>query len=237
MKYWKEIVIGILVIAVIALCLSTSCERRKKNIAENNVIALTDSLRTYQLQNGELLTAKHTLILEKKELEKYLEISDKEKKDIEKKLKSSLVYITKLEANIRIDTLRLIDSVYIENENKKILFTYNDHWVDLEGITTLFDSNTAETVLNRLNMGVPLKVGLTENNQFFASTSNPYLSISDIEGAEIITRKTKEKRWGIGPYLGVGIGYGGVLNNNGFNSGFVMGATLGIAIHYNLFQW
>ena len=237
MKYWKEILIGILTVVVVALAMSTTCTKQKLNVAENNVKALTDSVRVYKLSNDDLMFAKQAYILEKNELEKYLEISEKERKELEKKLKSSLAYIAKLEAEVRIDTLRLVDSVYIKDGHKNIAFRYNDKYVYLDGNTELLDSITANTTLNKLDMGVPLKVGLTEDNQLFITSSNPYVNISDIEGAQIVTKKTRDKRWGFGPYIGLGVGYGWVANTSGFNSGFCLGATLGVSIHYSIIQW
>ena len=54
---------------------------------------LTDTITQKDLKNGELLCYNQSLVLEKQELEKYLQISHQEVKDLERKLDSKLLYI------------------------------------------------------------------------------------------------------------------------------------------------
>lgn len=239
-KYWREIIISVLVFVCIVLVMSTTCTRQKLDIAENNIQALNDSVRTYQLKNGELLSAKKTLIIEKNLLETYLDISKKDIRDLEKKLKSQVEYIGKLEQSIKVDTIVMHDSIIVESDTTKIYFNYDDDWLNMSGLTWLSKYDYG-TTLNTLSMKTPLTIGLTEDNQFFVTTPNPYISFTDINGAKVL-ETTRQKRWGIGPYLGFGVNvsYGAGLTNtqwlvNKPHIGF--GFEIGIGVSYQIWQF
>lgn len=238
-KYWKEILLLVFGVVIVLLLMSTTCTNQKLNKAENNVVALTDSIRSYKLKNGDLITTKQALILEKDELEKYLEITNKEKKDIEKKLNSALSYIAEVKTNIKLDTIRLTDSVFVENNITNIRFSYKDNWVNIDGLTKFENIYNTNTTLNNLDMNVPLTVGFTDNNQFFATSSNPYISITNIDGAKILSKNNKPKKWGFGPMASFGVGYGWGTDFKGgnCNGGLIVGFTVGVSLHYDIFQW
>ena len=112
-KYWKNILLFLSLIIIIILLMNTTCINNSNNNLQNNIKALTDSVQVLELKNGNLLHEKQSLILEKKEIEKYLDISNKEIKEIEKQLNSSLALISELKTNIRIDTIITTDSLII----------------------------------------------------------------------------------------------------------------------------
>lgn len=239
-KNWKNIV---LLFFIVVICLLTILLSKSKNSlynAETNIKALTDTIHSYKLENGELLTSKYGLIVEKEELTKYLETTEKEKKNLEKKLNSSLAYIAELKTSVRIDTIYTIDSIFIDtNDVTNINFKYTDEWVYVDGSTKFKDIKDSKTTINTININTPLKVGLTEDNQFFATTPNPYVKISDIDGAKVLTKTTKPKRWGMGPTITFGLGYGCGTDFNGGNvkNGFVLGGFIGWSVHYSVWQW
>jgi hypothetical protein len=239
-KNWKNIVLLFFIVVICLLTISLSKSKNSLYNAETNMKALTDTIRSYKLENGELLTSKYGLIVEKEELTKYLEITEKEKKELEKKLNSSLAYIAELKTNVRIDTIHTIDSVFIDkNDVTNINFKYTDEWVYVDGSTKFKDIKDSKTTINTININTPLKVGLTEDNQFFAITPNPYVNISEIDGAKVLTKTTKPKRWGMGPTITIGLGYGCGTDFNGGNvkGGFVLGGFIGWSVHYSVWQW
>ena len=93
---WKNILLIIFSCIIVVLLMSTTCTKQKLDIANNNIAALTDSIHTYQLKNGELMYEKQGYVLEKEELEKYLEISKGEVKDLEKKLTTIIDVLSKI---------------------------------------------------------------------------------------------------------------------------------------------
>lgn len=221
----KDIAIVILVIICVILLFSTTCTSQKNHIYKNNIDALRDSVHTEQLKNGELMSSKQMLILEKKQVEDYLGIANKELKDMEKKLQSKIAYIAKLEGQIRVDTVKLVDSVYIKDSTYYAQWTFKDRWLDLQGITQ-FRDGTSVSQLNNLSMDAPLKLGITDDNQVFVTSSNPYVGFSSIDGAAL-NQPTKKYYWNIGFQLGFGVQYD--LHSNAFGYGpyFGVGGSWG----------
>lgn len=236
-KNWKNLLIISLILTVIILIMSTTCSRRENKILNNNVKALTDSVHVLKTKNGDLVYAKQSLILEKKEIEKYLDISKSEIKDLEKKLKSSLAYISSMKGGVRIDSIIMFDTIVINGSGDTISvkFNYDDKWVSLNGRTLIYDT-IGETHLDKLEIETPLKVGLTEDYKVFVLSDNPYLKISEIDGAAIENSviKQKKKRFGIGPYIGFGIGGGTSFNKTPY---FGWNVSVGLCLTYSLIQF
>lgn len=235
---WKDCLIIIAVFVIIVLIMSTTCVNQKNKYLANNIKALTDTIQVLELDNSNLLYDKQTLILKKDELESYLGLSKKEVKELEKKLDASLAMIAKLKGQIKVDTLYIKDSIYISEKGDTIksLFDYTDTWVAIDGYTMIIDSTESNTQINKIEMNVPLKLGLTDNYQIFATSENPYVSFTEIDAAvlENSIANQKKKRWGIGPYIGVGIGGGTDFKGN---PQFGWNVSVGVAVTYSLFQW
>ncbi len=226
---YKDVIIIISIIVIIILLMSTTCINRRNENLTNNIKALTDSVQTINLKNGELLSTKQSLLLEKKELEKYLDINKKEINYLEKKLKSSLALISKMECEINVDTIVMTDSVIINNNTIDSYFDYKDKWVKLNG-HTLFLNNTSTTTINNITMNADLKMGLTDDYKIFVISDNPYLTFNEIDAAAIegsVVRE-KKKRWNIGAQIGIGAGY----NLIGKTDKIFIGPFLGVGISY-----
>ena len=239
---WKNILLTIFFLVIIALIMSTTCTNQKLGKAETNIKALTDTLHTYELKNGELLYEKQGFIAEKKELEEYIGIKEKEVKEIEKKLKSALATIAKLQAQVRIDTIHTVDSVEVlPDSTYNCHFEYKDNWLALDGVTNIkLDPFNTHTIINNIGMEVPLKVGTTKDNKWFVTSENPYVQFTRVEGVNI--EKAKPKRWCIGIQGGVGavFGYGISGSSDGIvRTGWILGggAYLGLGITYKLMEF
>lgn len=219
--------------------MSTTCTNRKNHKLETNIAALNDTVHTYQLKNGELMYEKQGYILEKKELEQYLDISKAEVRDLEKKLGSALATISKLQGQVRVDTLVMHDSITQVEDTTIINFYYTDSWLKMDG-TTVFKNPYSCTTLNNLTMDVPLKVGMSKDDQWFVTSENPYVRFTDIQGANV--EKAKPKQWSIGLQLGFGgiFGWGvsGSIDgtvNTGWIGGFGGYAGLGVTYKFSEF--
>lgn len=246
-KYWKEVIIIILFFICIVLIMSTTCSRRDLNKAETNIKALTDTIHTYKLKNGTLLYEKQGFIAEKKELEQYIDIKEKEIKEIEKKLNSSLATIAKLKAQVRVDTIHTIDSVYITTDSiYHNNFKYDDRWLSLEGTNTFrLDPFKIHTTINNISLEVPLKIGTTKDDRWFVTSDNPYVQFTNIEGANI--EKSRPKRWSISIQGGLGLVGGVGLVGTQFNNistsntgaGWFVGAGgfFGLGVAYKLIEF
>lgn len=238
-NHWKDILMAIIGIACIALMMSTTCTSRRNDVLENNIKALNDTVKTYQLKNGELMYEKQGFIAEKKELELYIDIKEKEVKDIEKKLGAALATISKLEGQINVDTLPMQDSIVHVQDTTIIHFYYSDNWLKMDG-TTIYKDPFICTTLNNMNMRVPVKVGTSVDNKWFVTTDNPYITFTSVEGANL--EKAKPKRWSIGIQGGVGgiFGWGISGTQDGIvHSGWILGAGgyIGLGVTYKIAEF
>lgn len=207
-----------------------SCDNTKLDLSEQNYKAAKDSIETLCLSNGDLLYEKSLYILKEKDLLNELEITKEELKELKKKVGDPVV-ITKIESQIKYDTIYTTkDSIIYAPDStiQQIKFQYNDEWLALEGETNI-DNNQSKTQINNINVPVPLKVGITEDYNFFATSSNPYLTITDIEGVIVQDKSLNQqkKRWSHGISLSVGPQYN-IINRN-----IDIGIQLGYGIHFN----
>lgn len=99
------------------------------NISEQNLKAYKNQIKDLELKNGELIRVRDSYILEIDQLQENFDISKQEVKELQKKLNSSLAYISKIESEIKIDTIREIkDSiVYLNGKVDMVLFNYKNN--------------------------------------------------------------------------------------------------------------
>lgn len=174
---------------------------------EQNWMAAQDSVEHYRLKNGELLAERQSFVLSESELRSQLDMSKDEIKDLKKKLGSALAQVTKVQSEVR------IDSIYIEStptivtvDTLSAPISFSDKWLALNGQVD-YGSGKVRTNLYNISMSAPLTIGTAENGKFFVSTSNPYLHITDI--TSVISEKVvpKHRRWSIGVSAGPSVGY------------------------------
>lgn len=202
---------------------------KKLDISEQNVKAYKNKIEQLELKNGELITTRDSYILKTKELQDVLDVSKKEIRSLEKKLDASLTYISKIESNIKIDTLKTSkDSITYRQDTTDIKFNYRDDWISFNGLTNIFNKES-KTFLYDFDINVPLKMGISENYKIFVHTPNPHVTFSSIEGAVIDGSKLakKEKKWNIG----VQAGFGGLYDI--FNKNISIGPYIGAGMEYN----
>lgn len=191
-----------------------SKQHDKLNTFETNLKASQSELIQVKRDNGDLISVNNMYKVKIGDLEKSIDVSKQEVKDLQRDLNASFSYISKLESQIK-----LPDTVYIENEIEEIdssyiyKFNWRNEWMNLSGATKVF-SNNSITEIYDLNMDVPLIVGLTDDYKIFATTDNPYLHITSIEGAELdqnIFKKKWDIKWSM--QLGFGLNYG-IINKS-----------------------
>lgn len=210
-KYWRELVMVLFLIVIIILTITNGNVKEEKNRWENNYYTAIDSINVITTKNNELIYERDNYKLEYNELNKKQQDKVKE---LERELKKQINYISKLEGNVKIDTVIIKDSVYIKDNITYIDFKYCDDWFKIHGITKL-DKDTTTTI-NNLYMDVPLVLGMTQKgdlNSIFVTTPNPYITFSNIEGAELNNTPKSFKHWVWTAEFGVDIQYG-LLHNN-----------------------
>lgn len=212
---------SIIVLVSIIQCRHTDDLRQDNKVDDQNIKALRDSLRNYKLENGQLLSSKSMYVMKIQDLQNKLNISDKERKDIENKLGSSLDLLAKVQSQVKIDTLTMIDTIVKETPDTLInRFSYNNQWVNLQGHTMF--KPVLQTKLDFFKTDVPLIIGVTKDYQFLVTTPNPYVVINDIQAGKIDIQKPK--KWSIG----ISGGFGAVYDMTHKSFGYGPAITVGI---------
>lgn len=230
------ITIGVLIIGLICTILYATHKKDDLIIANNNIEALTDTITQKELKNGELLHYNQSLVLEKQELEKYLQISQQEVKDLEKKLNSKLLYISKLEGTIKTDTIYIENTVSTTDSlSYRYSFMKDTEYYTICGYTDVDENHKSFTTITENTIPLKLKVGLTQDWKIFVTSDNPNVNLTSIEGA-LVDKKTflkqqNKDRFSIGIQFGFGAQYG--LMHRQFD----YGPYIGIGAEYRIFSW
>lgn len=233
----KKTIISILAGAVLALALMFTVFRHYSNeleTSEHNLKVAMDSVATLTLKNGEQVSVINSYILEKKELEKYLDVSKTEIKELEKKV-GKLSYLANLNGGVRRDSVTIHDTIpagMAIRDTLRYKIRYNDQWLKLSGNSVAY-GNLVTTTFDEISVPVPLQVGLTNDYKIWVKSKNPYLYINNIEGAVIDGSRInkKQKKWGLGLQMGVGVHYGLIDKNLG------VGPYVGVGISYNFLNF
>lgn len=186
-----------------------SKQHDKLNTFETNLKASQSELIQVKRDNGDLISVNNMYKVKIGDLEKSIDVSKQEVKDLQRDLNASFSYISKLESQIK-----LPDTVYVENEIEETdssyiyKFNWKNEWMNLSGATKVF-SNNSITEIYDLNMDVPLIVGLTDDYKIFAKSDNPHVQITSLEGSEIDRNVFQRKwDWNWTFQAGVGLTYG-----------------------------
>lgn len=228
----KKIIITSIIEAILFIFILISisqCASQKIETLDQNLLASRDKIETLTLENGNLISERSAYILKNKELEEILNITKQEKKDIERKLNDKIAYISTIESNIQVDTLELVDTVIIKDSSVvNIKFNYDDKWLKFSG-GTYYKNGKSKTTIFDININTPLKVGLTNNYTIFVESDNPYLNITNVEGAVIdgSSLYPKKKRWNLSLHGGIGVHYGL------FGQTVDVGPYIGAGVSYN----
>ena len=239
----KDYAILFLLLIILILCIIGGIYYNKYQNACGRLIIANDSISVYKNKCDEEYKAKNMYILKANQLEEY----NKKLYSEYKNLKEHPVIITNTEFVTKIDTVHAYtDSLFINNDTIKWDWSIKDSvFYIINGTSTfIIDKKTAETIINNLQIQSDITLNIIDNGsqlQVIAKSNNPYINLKDIQAITIDPTQSptlknyfKPKRWGFGPYLGIGIG-----SNTDFKgkTQFGWGATLGLSVHYDIFQW
>ncbi len=219
----------ILILIIVVLCINTiftikGCQQYKKQ-NNQNLIALTDTIKYYTTKNGETYVSKEMLIGDLNSLKIVNDSLYRIIKEMKLKKPESIVYINSQIDNGQKDTVWIInnDTVY----EKKYLskdFNFNNEYRELEGNVSLKDSTLSLSIdKDKVFFDYTLAI---ENNKVYVKSNNPYIKYNDIQGIEL--PKPKKSIWGI--TVGPSIGYGYDFNGKKFGPNIGINATVGIKI-------
>lgn len=226
-EFIKSIKTHLIYIAIITALLFTlsisirSCQENKQ-LYNNNITALVDSISHYKTKNGELIASKTLLegdmsLLKKVNSDLMDELNSMKVKNPEQVVKIVTKYV-----QIPSDTVWIIDSINT-NVNITKQFNFTNDYRSLMGNVYL-ENNTLGLNINKDEVYAKYTLAIKDNKAYI-KTDNPYIKFLDIQGITIPTPKTKHF------YLGpsINFGYDPFKNTPTFN--------IGISIGYGLFSW
>ena len=242
----KISIIGVLVLALLLLrqCGLNSDLKFENAVFQQNQIALNDSIRTVKNKVGEEVFLKNTLIAEKDELKS---LNESLYKEVDK-LKGEVLYISKISASIKTDTVYIDNQISLldgginrlswdyfkayNKDNSRHISGYTEFLIDTTNIGfKIIDKGT--TISNDV-MNINIVTGLEEldeSYQIFIRTDYPGINFNNIDGAILDKKrfmKQTQPTWIFGPSLYVGLGVDPLNRTAGPQIG------IGISATYNL---
>ena len=220
-------VLVMIILFVWALLSMEKCSTMKLNYetAQNNIVALTDSIEYYECKTGELVAQKTILTGEIKDLK---ESHSKELNALYNDLNSMKRKNAQLAAQIKgfidnpvTDTIWKYDTIkFVQSLIQP--FDFSDKWRTLSGNITL-DDDTMCLNIKEDQVFFDYTVAI-ENGCIYIKSDNPYVKYDYITGIQ--EQQKKPKRWNIGFQAGFGFQYG-MLNKT-----IDVGPYLGIGISW-----
>lgn len=223
--------ISALVLIVIFSIMRMEDNKRIQSLQQANG-ALNAQLNTYKTTNGHLVTEKQAAELRVKELKEAMpRLADEITKSFDIKLKNLRAYMQSSfqaqgsgQAKIIRDTLHVRDS--IQNPYGFSVISqdgYLDHTVD---INSQFDTPYHYTYSDTIKQAFTMKGKWYQKKHLYgqATLSNPNAIVTNTDA--VLINEYKDKRFGIGPYIGWG------LNNK-----LQPQTTVGISFHYSLIKF
>lgn len=205
--YKAEIIKYTIICALALLCvLSINKCSKYKYLNDTNITALTDTIKYYKSKSGSLVAEKTILSVDINLLKQLNDSLYNIIKDIKVKNPDNTVYINTTIKDIIRDTCWLVkrDSIIYNNSYIKKDFNFSDNWRTVQGYTYL-KYDTLGTVISKNNVIADFAV-VQKNNKVYITSNNPYIEYNNIIGITNSNNiQQKQKRFGIGPYIGFGI--------------------------------
>jgi len=239
-SFWQKykITIIMLLLSVVLVCTNLFAIRQcnsYKDMNNNNVVALTDSIKYYKTKTGEIYVSKTLLEGDLNTLKLVNDSLVKTIKDMNLHKPGTVVYFDNTVDNGQKDTSWVIpqnpsnDSniVYPINITKE--FNFNNKFRQLEGNVTLNDTTLGLNITkDKVFVDYTLAI---EDNKVFLKSSNPYVQYNKIQGIQLPQPK---KRWTT-LVIGPSISYGYNFNNKSFGPSINLSLTYGLDLG-NLFK-
>lgn len=199
-----------------------------KHAYNNNIIALTDTIKYYKGKNKELVASKKMIETSFNNIKYINDSLYNVLKSISVKNPDNVVYIETVIMDEKHDTIwktPIISSV-VNNKYIKKDFDFSNQYRTLKGYVYLNKPDTLGLSIEQNDVTADFTVAQKDNNVYINS-NNPYIKYNNIIGIKNQSeRKTKTKRFGVGPYIGIGI-----------NKDAKIEPVIGIGITWSLFRF
>lgn len=200
-----------------------------------------DTLEKYTTKDGDTIIGKNTYIQSLNELKKTNEELYEQVKSLSN-IKFQPIVVTRIETDMKIDTIyaeKDKDSAIVHKTTEKILNwkSPQNPYYSFNGRTVVkSDFSDFSTSISNFSVKSDLSVSLVEKDKqlkVVASSTNPYVDVSNINSVVIDPKKSKvikscfpTKRWHVGPYVGVG-----------FDKNLKLTPSMGISLGYGLLNF
>jgi hypothetical protein len=249
---WYILAIALIIMLLLRQCDATKKAEIREKMANANIEALKDSVRTEKNKNGDLIFIKKALLVDKGNLE----ILNKDLNEEVKKLKGKIITLQKIEGSITISEPITITNEVVKYRDGVYGLAWNYDTVYSEGNYRKFSGETSVlvdssknisskgTTIKQDELALTLVTGLREKNgalEIYVDPQYPGMKITRIDGAIIEPQKSDAikkyfppKKWSIGPMLGVGMSAGYGINGKPI---FGPTVTFGIGISYGIIRF
>lgn len=212
-RYKTIIILGLVCILLLfTTCASIRSCISYKNIGENNIVALTDSIHYYKTKNNELYVSK-TLLQGNFNT---LKLANDSLYNVIKKMKiknpTTVVYVDNTIDNGQKDTTWIINDPIVKNDSIIVYpnllkeFKFINQFRELTGNVFLRDSILGLNIDNdKIFFDYTLAV---ENNKVFIKSNNPYIKYNEIQGLTLPNTKRQVCTLVVGPSINYGYNFG-----------------------------
>ena len=227
----KIIVLAVSLLILVSLSFSVHKCSEYKEMNNNNVVALTDSIQYYKTKTNEMYVSKTLLEGDISTLKIVNDSLYEALKSMKVKNPSDVIYIETVVDNGKNDTLWNIPQIpqdsLAESGFPMITreFSFTNQYRVLEGKVTLEDTILGLSIeKDKVMLDYTLAI---EGNKVFVKSSNPYIEYKNIQG---ITIPSSSKKRMTSFTIGPSISYGYDFKNKMFTPYIGISATYGIDI-------
>ena len=229
-KAWAFIVLeAIIFIALLVGAIRYGLEQ--KAILENNILGYKMTIEHIEMENGQLLATKRSLLLTESQLREELDISKSEINELNRKLNSNIAHISRLETELQMkDTIFMkSDTVFIKDNIINKGFIWEDDWTRINAHVIGNSIEESKLSIYNLYMDVPIEFGITESYNVWVRSENPYVNFTNIKSATIYDTQLYKRKKGFNH----GLQFGFTLNYGLINTSLDFGPSFGYGITYS----
>ncbi len=227
----RDVVYIVVILAMLGALASAvrSCKDNKSRY-ENNIEALTDSIKYLKSKSGETVVKKTVFeiedINELRQLNKQLydEVQDLKNLVKLKNITNATQFSGEI-VNVKHDTTFIVQHDTIKNGFNHN-FAFNDEWRDLEGNVNYADEQLSMAITKDVTR-FDYTVVTDKDNKVYIKSKNPYVKFDEFTGFTVPDKvQKKSKHFGVGPEIGVGVSTDGKVV-----------PYAGIGVHWSLWKF
>lgn len=216
--------IGVILLLLIFLSSAVRQCTQIKNEYHNNIAALKDTIHYYKGKDGQLIAFKKSFETDMKTLKL---LNEDLYNQIQNMKPSGNVtsgsHFDGVIDNGKHDTAYIVTHDTIGNGFSHD-FAFNNKFRTLEGNVNYKDNIVGVNLLKD-EVYFDYTVAMDDKNNIYVTSSNPFVKYKQISGFQV--PKTKQKRWSLGPSVGVGYD---IINKK-------PGVNVGISLNYGILKF